>query len=212
MNTPPCSEHRLVSLLVVEGTPGAGKTTLITALATRGLRTVGEYVTPTGATLAWADHPGVDEDQAHQQNWTAKHDLAHDPGSGRVVACDRDWVSALAYAASLDDTPLLGARARWADAALTQGQLCVAENYLVLHLDPDTSLTRRSGRLTPGHPWSTRPGLRRLEQFYADPAAAVARAHPRLGERLAGARWLHLHAPNPQQALEAALGLCAATP
>ena len=212
MNTPHFSEHDRASLLVVEGMPGAGKTTLIAALAACGLRTVGEYVTSTGATVAWADHPGVDEDQAHQQNWITKHDVTHLPGSSGVVACDRDWISALAYAASLDDTALLGARAQWADAALARRRLCVAENYLLLHLDPDTSLTRRGDRLTPGHPWSTRSGLKRLERFYADPAAVVGQVHSRLGERLTAARWLHLHAPSRQQALDAALGLCAATP
>jgi predicted ATPase len=74
MGTTRCSDRRHTGRLVtLEGMPGAGKTTLITALAARGLQTVGEYVTDDGATLAWQHRPAVDDDQAHQRNWILKH-------------------------------------------------------------------------------------------------------------------------------------------
>lgn len=51
------------------------------------------------------------------------------------------------------------------------------------------SLRRRANRLTPGHPWSSPPGLARLAEFYTDPAAALTPIDPDLTARLRTASW-----------------------
>jgi hypothetical protein len=199
VRTTPCSEPLL---LVIEGMPGAGKTTLTQTLATHGVPTLGEYVTSTGATLPWQDHPDVHDDDAHQRNWTDKHAYAHT--EGHRIACDRDWLSALSYAASANDPALLARRADWALTALDQGRLCVPHHYLVLHLDPAASLARRADRLTTGHPWSTRSGLELLAAFYRDPPTALRTINSPLADRLDRATWTHLSAPPRPLALRTA--------
>jgi len=198
-------------MLVLEGMPGAGKTTVADALTARGVQVIGEYVTSTGTTLPMSDHPAVHNDDAHQANWLAKHRLVTVTGSGRPVVCDRDWISALAYAASLDDGgQLLRHRTSWAREQLTHGRLAVATDYLVFRLAPPLSLARRSGRLTPGHPWSTPPGLHRLARFYADPIGAIGATSPALRAALGTATWHQLDAGSVDDAVRFALTLLAA--
>jgi hypothetical protein len=62
----------------------------------------------------------------------------------------------------------------------------------VFHLDPATSLRRRTGRLSADHPWSRLAGLARLARFYRDPAAAIEPIHPELARQLRQATWRHL--------------------
>ena len=99
-------------LIVLEGMPGAGKTTAACALAQRGLPVLGEYT---------------------------------DDGDGTLLL------------------PGL---------------------YVIFDLDPATSLTRRAGRLRPGHPWNHPVALRRLRHFYADPGRALRPVHPGLARAL----------------------------
>jgi hypothetical protein len=49
----PCSDHlpQLGRLLVLEGMPGAGKTTAVTRLGAEGWQVIGEYTTASGATI-----------------------------------------------------------------------------------------------------------------------------------------------------------------
>ena len=117
--------------------------------------------------------------------------LAH----GRPVVCDRDWLSSLAYAYSIagsDGSRLFRARAAWAAACLDDGTLLLPGSYLIFDLDAAASLHRRARRLKDGHPWSLPGPLRRLQDFYADPVAAVADAHPGLGATVHRARWQHV--------------------
>jgi len=73
----PCSEPGLPPvprgrLIVLEGMPGAGKTTTATALAARGHSVVGEYTSDTEATLAIGDHPDISDDEVRTvsiQGW-----------------------------------------------------------------------------------------------------------------------------------------------
>jgi AAA domain len=135
----PCSDlgARRGPLLVLEGMPGAGKTTTATRLAAEGQRVIGEYVTPAGATIPVAGHPPACDDNAHQANWLTKHRHATAALAAGPVFCDRDWLSALAYAASLPEgDQLLRAHVWRAVEQLRRGQLAVADGYLVLHLDP----------------------------------------------------------------------------
>jgi AAA domain len=189
-------QARRGSLLVLEGMPGTGKTTTATRLAAEGQHVIGEYVTSAGAAILVADHPPVSDDNAHQANWLTKHRHATAAlaAAAGPVFCDRDWLSALAYAASLPEggDQLLRARVWWAVEQLGRGQLAVADGYLVLHLDPATSLARRSGRLTAGHPWSHLAGLARAAAFYTNPADAVAAVSPDLADALSAAAWHHL--------------------
>ncbi|PSK67589.1 Thymidylate kinase [Micromonospora sp. MH33] len=175
--------------VVLEGMPGSGKTTTADTLAAAGHTVVGEYTTPGGATIPVRRHPHVDDDNAHQANWLIKHQQVTAARMNGSVLSDRDWLSALAYAASLGDRALLAARASWAHGHLTAGHLTVPDAYLIVACAPETSIARRVDRLTPGHPWSTRAGLAKLAVFYRDPAAAIGRVHPALAAELRAASW-----------------------
>lgn len=123
-------------MLVLEGMPGAGKTTLATTLSRRGHLVVPEYAAVDGSAIGLHDHPAVDQDDAHQRNWLRKHQLSevlattNRTGAARsgagAVWVDRDWLTALAYAYSLKNQALLTARANWATGHLATGRLAVA--------------------------------------------------------------------------------------
>lgn len=199
-------------VLVLEGMPGAGKTTLATHLTRHGQLAVPEYAKSDGAVIEQAEHPDVDHDDAHQSNWLRKHHLAATAGKEGTVWMDRDWTTSLAYAYSLTGATgsgrdLMVDRCRWALDHLTTGGLAVATAYLVLMIDPVQSLQRRHGRLDRTHPWS-RPGpLQRLAEFYRDPITVIARFNPALATMAAAADWVHLENPTRQQAIDAATSL-----
>ena len=95
MTSSPCSEHVAAPaqrrLVVIEGMPGAGKTTTLSALERLGQLAVGEYVNGDGAALAVSGHPGIADDDGHQANWLRKAARCKDLlRTGRVVYCDRD--------------------------------------------------------------------------------------------------------------------------
>lgn len=194
----PCSDTSTgpYPVLVLEGMPGAGKTTAATALAAQNWTVIGEYTTVTGSVVPIHAHPAVDDDAGHQRNWLRKHHQIHTARRNGPVFCDRDWLSALAYAYSVADTDhgeLVSSRAHWVSDCLDDGDLTLGSTYIVFQLDPTISLQRRANRLTPRHPWSGLPGLIRLAAFYTDPAGAVAPAHPELAARLRSASWHSLH-------------------
>ena len=186
-------------VIVVEGMPGAGKTTAVTFLATQGHTTVGEYATTAGVTIPVHAHPDGTDDDAHQANWLTKHHLTLAARQRGPVIVDRDWISALAYAVSLDDGgQLLRQRAHWASGRLRRSALGVADVYVVLQIDPLTSLARRPGRLAAGHPWSARAGLERLADFYADPVQALQAVSPAVAAHLSRATWHYLADTDPR--------------
>jgi predicted ATPase len=86
------SSERRGSLIVLEGMPGAGRTTALGVLGGRGRQVVGEYL---------CARPGVDEDEAHQGNWIAKAEVSAEAVTRGHVFCDRDFLSWLAFAWSI---------------------------------------------------------------------------------------------------------------
>ncbi|MGH7383354.1 MAG: hypothetical protein ACREKR_14210, partial [Candidatus Methylomirabilales bacterium] len=48
-------------------------------------------------------HPTVDDDAGHQHNWLRKHHQVQIARRNGPVFCDRDWLSALAYAYTISD-------------------------------------------------------------------------------------------------------------
>jgi len=211
----PCSEPAVPrgTLIVLEGMPGAGKTTAATALAAAGHSVVGEYTTGTEATLAIGDHPDISDDDAHQANWLRKAAqctarLARCP----VVYADRDWLSSLSYACTAgSDGKLLARRAQWAARHLADGSLLLPDAYAVFDLDPATSLSRRAGRLRPGHPWNQPAALDQLRGFYRDPARVLRPACPDLAAALAIPERVDLSGyDDPRRVLDRLAGLAAA--
>lgn len=193
-------------LIVIEGMPGAGKTTIVTALAERGHRVLGEYTAASAATLPVTEHPAVIDDDTHQANWLRKSAQATNmlAGQGGPVFVDRDWLSSLAYAYSIADTDqcaLLTQRTAWAAAHLKAGDLLLGDAYVVLHLNVTASLRRRSGHLKGEHPWSHPRALRRLQTFYRRPAHVLGQRCPDLSQLLRAARWTHLPVAGPGDAL-----------
>ncbi|MGH3623096.1 MAG: AAA family ATPase [Sciscionella sp.] len=194
LTRPPCSDTATADnpVLVLEGMPGAGKTTTAATLAAENRIVIGEYTTTTGDVVPIEAHPHVDDDAGHQHNWLLKHHQVHAARRHGPVFCDRDWLSALAYAYSVADDDhgaLLATRTRWASDCLDRGDLSLDSTYVVFQLDPVVSLRRRAHRLTPGHPWSSLPALIRLATFYTDPATALAPVHPELAARLRTTTW-----------------------
>lgn len=180
-------------VIVLEGMPGAGKTTLADALTRTGAHVLGEYTSASGTTLLTSAHPPVADDGAHQANWLRKAALARRAlAYGTPVYCDRDWLSSLAFAHSIDDAALLRNRADWALACLAAGTLLLPSTYAIFQVDVATSLRRREDRLRPSHPWSRPTPLRRLQRFYTDPADAVASMRPALAAALSNADMMHV--------------------
>lgn len=191
--SPPCSDTAPLAvprdgLIVLEGMPGAGKTTAVGALAARGLLVLGEYTDIADATIAIAMHPPVDDDDAHQQNWLRKTaQCTARLARGGTVYADRDWLSSLSYAYSItpaDGGALLQQRATWAATSLREGSLVLPGIYVVFDLDPATSLARRASRLRAGHPWNDPSSLQRLRDFYASPSRAFDPVDPGLAQAL----------------------------
>jgi predicted ATPase len=191
--SPPCSDTMPLTvprdgMIVLEGMPGAGKTTAAGALTGRGLPVLGEYTDNADATIAISAHPPVDDDDAHQQNWLRKTTqcaarLAH----GGMVYADRDWLSSLSYAYSIaaaDGGALLRQRAAWAARRLRDGSLLLPGIYVIFDLDPATSLARRVSRLRGGHPWNDPSSLQRLRDFYTCPSRALDPVDPGLAQAL----------------------------
>ena len=174
-----CSDRR-GPLVVIEGMPGAGKTSAIGLLERRGRQVVAEYV---------SDRPGVEDDEAHQRNWIAKTAVAIDLAREGPVFSDRDALTSLAFAFSIEDPGLLSRRIAWARTHLAAGNLVVADVYLVLDIDPRRSLTRRAGWLCPAHPWSRPLELGRLRRFYRSPVEELAMIDTDLGAAFERARW-----------------------
>jgi hypothetical protein len=211
--TPSSDTRRLdqVRPIILEGMPGAGKTTAAKRLAAHGHRVLGEYTSDQAATLALADHPPVDDDAAHQHNWIRKSAQASQHAG--TVFIDRDWLSALAYAYSIADTGLLCHRAEWAITGLNDGRLLLGEVYVIFCVGVATSVRRRSGRMRPDHPWSRVEPLRRLRSFYNHPVDIIARVCPELGARLRTAGWQRISGLDaPDRTVRRLCGLTGSSP
>jgi thymidylate kinase len=168
------------SLIVIEGMPGAGKTSAISVLERRGHHVVGEYV---------SERPCVDDDEAHQRNWIAKRAIAARAATSGNVFCDRDFLTSLAFACSIADRGLIRERIAWALTHLAAGRLVVGDAYLVLDATPSLSLARRAAQLSSEHPWSRFPELERLRRFYLSPLEALRRMDLDLAAAFAGSLW-----------------------
>jgi predicted ATPase len=200
------SERRLI---VLEGMPGAGKTTTANALAADGQSVVGEYIDDSDTTIAVSAHPDISDDGAHQLNWLRKAAqstalLVCNP----VVYVDRDWLSALSYAyssAAADGGALLAERAAWAEKHLADGTLLLPGTYAVYEIDPAASLARRAGRLRAGHPWNHLNALERLRDFYRDPSQALQSVSAALAVALNQPSRLHISGRDDRAAVLARL-------
>jgi thymidylate kinase len=182
---------------VLEGMPGAGKTTLLGSVARLGDPVLQEYTTDTGTVLE--AHPHHRDEDGHLANWLRKCDQTR--AHTGLLWVDRDWLTALAWAASAGS---LAERTRWAHHHLAAGNLLLPAHWYVLNVPPQVSLHRRRDRLLAGHPWSQPPVLERLHAFYNDPLAPLHQAHPELAERIATVRYTLIDATaTPAEVLRA---------
>jgi len=176
-------------LIVLEGMPGAGKTTAAGTLAALGHMIVGEYTDDDSSTLAIHDHPGISDDDAHQRNWLRKAaQCSARLDHHQIVYADRDWLSSLSYAfstAPADGGTLFSQRAEWAARHLADGTLLLPGTYVIFDLSPPASLARRAGGRRPGHPWNQPETLDRLREFYRDPAGSLRPVSGELANALA---------------------------
>lgn len=166
-----CSEMPITAN-VLEGMPGAGKTSVLAALALAGHAVLGEYTTDSARLVDLDCHPDYTDEAAHLANWLSKG--AQAARLLGTVWIDRDWLTPLAWSAS---TSGLAERAAWVYRHLETGRLRLPQRWIILDVPSAVSLRRRTGRLEPGHPWADDAALRRLRAFYLDPVAALATAH-----------------------------------
>lgn len=173
---------RCVGVVAVEGMPGAGKTTAMTVLADRGHNVLGEYTDDHARSLTLAAHPHHHDEHPHLANWLRKDLQACRLARASGVIMDRNWLTALGWAASVGGLP---DRARWAYSQLVAGRLTLPERWIILDCTVETSVTRRREQLDPTHPWAHKEPLDRLRTFYSDPAATVRPALRALADALA---------------------------
>jgi thymidylate kinase len=161
--------------------PGAGKTTTLTALADQGRVVLGEYTDDHAQPLDLAAHPHHDDEHPHLTNWLRKDSQARRLARAGSVIADRNWLTALGWAASVGGLP---ERAAWAHDRLALGELTPPERWIILDCTVETSLARRRDRLDLAHPWARAGSLDRLRAFYADPITAVRAILPALASIL----------------------------
>ncbi|UGQ10957.1 AAA family ATPase [Yinghuangia sp. ASG 101] len=203
--TPRTAAHSIV----LEGMPGAGKTTALQALGRRGHHTIGEYVTVDGTPLDHAAHPDHEPDAPHLVNWTLKATLYREPTFGGPVFIDRDWITALAWGHCFGRLP---ERIRWADTRLRNRTLQLPSRYVVFDLPPHESLHRRGNAVVPSHPWADPEVLARLREFYRDPVGTVTAHDRHLGADLARLPITHIDATRTPDQVHAELAAAVGVP
>ncbi|WP_125775655.1 AAA family ATPase [Antribacter gilvus] len=198
---------RFAGVVAVEGMPGAGKTTAMTVLADRGHTVLGEYTDDHARSLTLAAHPHHDDEHPHLANWLRKDSQARRLARASCVVMDRNWLTALGWAASVGGLP---DRAGWAYSQLIAGRLILPERWIILDCTVETSLTRRREHLDLTHPWARTEPLDRLRAFYSDPAAAVRPALHALADALATVPVMRIDAEADRDTVGRAI--CEATP
>ena len=96
---------RSAGVVVVEGMPGVGKTTAVTVLADRGRTVLGEYTDDHARSLTLAAHPHHDDEHPHLASWLRKDSQARHLARASCVVMDRNWLTALGWAASVGGLP-----------------------------------------------------------------------------------------------------------
>ncbi len=165
-------------MIVLEGMPGAGKTSLANLLTAQGEHVLPEYVVNQGMP------PAPEDNDAHQQNWERKEQLLAATSAHRPVIVDRNFLSSLAYAYSIRSSnqgaQLLVERIGWCRERLASGQFEHPRIYCIFDCPIQLSLSRR-GIAQPGdHSWTTWQVLRELRRFYATMPEALGDLHPAL--------------------------------
>jgi thymidylate kinase len=157
-------------LVVVEGDPGAGKTSAIAAAACD----TNAYIVPQ------LDHATDDADSrdggpGYPEDWYLDMERARQSGirdllrSGRLILQDRNVLSTLAFAFA--STGPRGDRSRLCHllGRLAEGQRCVRPDVVVImHVDVEVGLARRRSVLCNEkyRAWFNRDFLTRFQEFY----------------------------------------------
>jgi thymidylate kinase len=188
--------------IVVEGMPGAGKTTTLAAIVGQGQMVLGEYTDGHAQPIDLIKHPHHDDEHPHLTNWLRKDaQVRHLARAGSVIT-DRNWLTALGWAASVNVLP---DRTSWAYTHLTAGVLTLPERWIILDCSVETSLARRHDRLDSTHPWADPDSLHRLRTFYTDPVAPIARFLPELADLISSVPVVRVDAEASRDAVGRAL-------
>ncbi|MFF0249942.1 AAA family ATPase [Streptosporangium sandarakinum] len=166
------------AMLAVEGPPGAGKTSLLSAI----VPTLGDscvFFTEPNARLAEQPETPLHSSTAAYSLWFLRHEqakarrlteLAADPAT-RLLVCDRNHLGALAYCyATRAGDALPYSRARAFYTRHIAPRLPEQVHTVVLLVSPDLSLARRGGKAERAlwQQWFHPDLLRRLMEFYTD--------------------------------------------
>lgn len=143
-------------LVVMEGLPGAGKTTSLEYMASSGFTTIPEIVSP---------EPVNATEEFFMQNDLKKQRLAD--GAKGVAVMDRNFTSTLCY--NFNHDKMFGssnykAIADRVERSLTIGELRQPDLYVLLVCAISTSLTRQSKSNSPV--WSNDAFLKDVRLFY----------------------------------------------
>ncbi len=128
--------------IVLDGSHGAGKTTLALALALDGWTAIPEFVVPAPA----VGFP-TNEQEIFFANDIAKMGLAGAPlAQGRMVVHDRSWLSTVIYGYAIGGRAEGQRRLRWATGHVACGRLRVPDLALILTCDATATAERTKAR------------------------------------------------------------------
>ena len=160
--------------IAIEGIPGSGKTTLAKSLDRflgASVHTLDEHILPENDLNEFSkDNPNKED--TYRLNWTIKNTLVSMYSYKKYVVSDRYFITAIAYAYSLDKGNPRGSKyldaVNWARKSIASGELRIPDLCIVLLVKHDLSNQRKGRRETQDMLWSQNEALDYADQFYRE--------------------------------------------